>query len=360
MARYRKRTAVAKRSSARKRARKSTYSSMSRKGVSGRHSGYSSRRKTTTTFKRSFNKAITNKIQNLISKNNPTGTYTKTYSGNVSTVTSNQYSFWDQVNRTAGVLVGGEFLAFDTRKILDAVSILFNSKVAIMNSFGTTLNLDDKTTKFKLQYASWEVEFKNMSDISLELEVWEIEHKRQDASTFLSSYPLALANVNQVGGTTSLIAKIGVNPGQVPQLALNYNIKKVKKTLKPGYTCKHFVKISNVDIDFNKYWDREISQVFQKFSKEIVVRVHPSVNVSSTGIAAEAAYWTGNTTSLDHLVSCIVKEKYVCDAPDDVDFSNEQDSTAWFTDFPAALDTPNIRTVENINLYEQSSAQLQP
>lgn len=303
--------------------------------------------------------SFTQKVQRVLSKNKPTGTYTKTYTGNLKTFSDNVYSFHKDVSRVTTTLAGSDFLAFDTRRVMDAVSVLFNGKTAAMNGYLTPGNLDSKTTKFRLQYASYKMSIKNTSDITLDVEIWAVDNKHQEAQTFVDAYTESLANLNQVGGATSLITKIGVNPSQIPQLAKNYNIKRIKKTLKPGNTCTYFTSIADRTIDFIQYWEGAEEQFFQKFAKQLYIRTKPTLSVAYNNLTSASAYFGGSATAFQHPVMVEITEKYKVDAPDDVASANENDSWAWFNDLPAAPagDGPARRTVENQNYSEHFQAQ---
>lgn len=308
---------------------------------------------------RSRSNTFTQKVQRVLSKNKPTGNYTKTYTGNLTTLNDNTYTFHSRVSRETTALLGSDFLFFDVRKILDAVSVLFNGKPTAMNGYLTPGNMDDKTTKFRLQYASVAVTFKNITDITWDCEFWAIDNKHQDAATFDSDYTAALTNLNQVGGTTSLITKIGVQPSQIPQLAKNYHMKKIKKTLKPGYSYTYFTSIADRIIDYIQYYEGDQLQFFQKFSKQLTMRCKPTMSSSFNTVGGNVGYFSGDAGQFDHPFMVEVTEKYKLDCPDDVPSEKENDSWAWFTDLPARkTGEPNgIRGVENINFREANNAQ---
>lgn len=307
---------------------------------------------------RSRSSTFTQKVQRVLSKNTPTGTYTKTYTGNLPNLNDNGYTFHSQISRESVPLAGSDFLFFDTRKIMDAVSILYNAKSADMNSYLTPGNMGVETTKFRLQYASVKVNVKNITDIAWDVEFWAIDNKHQDTSTFANDYAAALTNLNTVGPAAT-ISTIGVEPSQIPQLAKNYNMKRTKRTLQSGQSFSYFTSISDRIIDFIQYFEGTETQFFQKFSKQLIMRFKPSLSVSYNATNANVGYYSGSSGSFDHPFMVEVTEKYKLDCPEDVATDKEKDVWAWFTDIPDRIlaDSPAIRTVQNINFREANTAQ---
>lgn len=149
-----------------------------------------------------------------------------------------------------------KFTPLSAKRILDAVSVLYNGKTAAVNFEKSTGNFDAKELKVEVQYASYRLELTNHSESTAWVTCYEVMAKDNSQIDFINSAANIISSgtfdfssspaLFQFQPPSSLTGQykmpINMNFSDIKGLEKLYHIKKLsKKLVKPGrsyvYKC---------------------------------------------------------------------------------------------------------------------------
>lgn len=295
---------------------------------------YSHRRRGKTHLKPKTVAAVKTIVNTVLSKNNSTGKYIKRYTCELGVPASNVQTVTQTFLRDGAGFVGGQPSCGISKKILDAVSILFNGKTSAMDYEITTNNFDELTLKFHIQYMSCKYVITNQTTQTYHFDLYSASHKGLSNDTLFGDFSSGMTDINQTGGTTSTLSKLGVLATQVPAVVNNWRVKRDAFELKPGEKREFFYTThKNTLIDFEKLHDGGVLQDYTRLSESLCFSYYAMVNRNHLTTAGAVGHFKG-TIDAKYGINIEVEEKYVFDAPANTDIDKDVDSICWFNDFP--------------------------
>nr|WPR18607.1 MAG: capsid protein [Crogonang virus 142] len=238
------------------------------------------KRKRKTTERKTRNK-IRKIVKQELKKDVPQGRYVKMYGGfaklpaadhenNTVDATIFLQNVPGALNKQFNALKRLDF--FTPVLLNDVASVLFNGKNALVGPDTTGDFAKIADLKFTIYDARATVMFKNCTEMTLELVVYEITPRDLEEEDFGTDWVKAMesTNMTQVGGTTATPFTLGVSPLQLKGLWERYKMVQKKKSLRPGQSFSHQVKMpKNFEFDGSKYFDSNVLAKYTKFSKQI-------------------------------------------------------------------------------------------
>jgi hypothetical protein len=242
----------------------------------------------------SVKKALKQIVKNEIHCAATVSVLTKKYSGNVDMQTSNDRvdRVFTNSNRAGGNDTGfAEFdmqwTPYNTKRLLDAASVLYNGKTPAVKISGT--NFDYKLLQADFLYASYKIVFINHQNVPIEMDMYEVTYKSNSNTAFLDAAKQGLSQQKfvtggdptfTVVGTTNFgyIMDLGLEFTMIESLSKSFAIKKLKtKKLLPGKTASYFSKMPASCCDFSKrvLADGTTLASYAKGDKQLVIRVRP-------------------------------------------------------------------------------------
>jgi len=302
-------------------------------------------------FKRksSRNAAAVRKIvKAVIHKEEPLGTYTKTWNAYLEEPPSNAQIVTQEAWQNGAQRAGCDFRFFSRARLLDAVSVLFNNKTKDINYSTTTDNFTTTGLKFNVKYASAQVEIINYSDTVVEYTAVKLEPKNDTDSNARDTFVNALTTIEQPGPGVS-VSHYSVLPGQLPQMNHQYSMKKQKFLLKPGQRVKFFFSAKPGHCDFGQNFGTGSTplQYLKRWSQELMLIYRPDIVVGydlGTGTKEVVGHYVGGTGPLNGIV-VQVKEVYKINAPENTSDAEDNDQYAWYHDLVAHDPGHNVRQV---------------
>lgn len=238
------------------------------------------RRKTTGKTRRAKNRRKSNKkkggkelvkkikgvVKSVMECAENTGTYSKRYTGEFEPyVNAGQKRISFSMTRN-GTNTGPHFVndmryCMTRKKLLDAVSVLFNNKTRSANWNNGVLNFVIKGFKMDLLYASLDIKWINYTEWAFDCEIFEVVNKHNTDTSFLDDAKAMNEQVEWVGAnptfstasTTQFDMDMGLEFGMMKGVAGKYSVKKVKTgRVYPGQTIGYFKKWGPQCIDLTK------------------------------------------------------------------------------------------------------------
>lgn len=201
------------------------------------------------------------------------------------------------ISGTAGLVQGSEWQFFSPLKIVDAASVLWNSKLAAedyasqtgnLNTVhvestglpvvGTQTNPNIKGLKIMIQNSYVKFKFKNNSQRAMTLCVYNVVPKiKFPAQTPLQAFQDAIiaeadgANSAYMSAVTvnhtstqqaqALFANPAVEPNMFKTFTSSYKYEKVLIKIAPGETCSHSLQgPKGYELDYGKLWDAGVNK----------------------------------------------------------------------------------------------------
>jgi len=290
-------------------------------------------------------KTVKEIVKRELSKEDPTGTYYKNYAGTLllpGPGTNSQIA-GDHVFWTEGQIQKQRLAFFTPAQIVDAASILFNSKTAAIPDTGTSGNFGTVSLKFNIVYASATVTLRNFFTGIIDIHLYEVTAKHMEPDWFGDDYTdsLEASNMQQVGGVTFNRSSLNVKPTQVSELKTRYAIKTVTKRLQPGESFTHFMSMkANTQFNYQDNIDGNAACFVNKYSKQLFYTYSPVLSpifdAVDSRLKVGRAYRTvaSSTTSLG-CITCEVKEFYKMDPPTGITISNARDTVCVLNAYEA-------------------------
>lgn len=246
--------------------------------------------------KKKFSKKVKDIIRKVEEDGHPVGNYIKEWVGDLSPINFGVpvgspavapsgwwWCFSHLINsdnaspRTNNAL---RFTPITAAKILDAASVLFNSKPTSLDFTVAGGNqLDPKTTIVNVHYASAQWEIKNNSELTIELTEYIINNKDNTNQAFMDTWKKMLDNESYSGTLPELNATKAVgkgstvvnatsdyafianynsmHPGQCEGMHKRYSWTKKVMVMEPGTTMKRYFKYGNSAVDYSKTMDNQ-------------------------------------------------------------------------------------------------------
>lgn len=239
---------------------------------------------------------LNKKIQNVINKNHNMGIYHRFSTGQLRLNTifgavDYFYGFSYLNNVATGDTYDNAFIPFQPVKVMDAASVLFNSKAKDWKGPTTFVgNMSSSDTNVMLCYASYEVDIKNITDFELSFTLFEYKNKSNTDVPFIDDFsasitaepwagggPTLIPGTNQIGWTLDR----GVELGQASSLPMKYTlVKKYTKLVKPGAHFKMNYSIRDKEYDFAKYLNQTGTfSLYGRGFQQIVLKVEPVIHM---------------------------------------------------------------------------------
>lgn len=292
------------------------------------------RRKPKKAFRRGrATKSLVKTIKSVVHGEMPLGTYTRHYSGVMKDLVDGEQAIAQDLYRDGIIVAGADTRYFNTARLLDAASVLFNSKAKDLNYSTSLNNFGTEGLKFNIQYMSVTVVVRNITNAVIEFECLVCDNKEDTQSNAAETFSRGLTTIEQAG-TPALSTQIGVEPSQIPQMHRSFNTRKIRFRLAPGQEKKIFLKGKTGHCDFDAMYDQTTLQSFnKKFTQQILWRYWPSNCVAQA--FAGSGTTAGNYISTSDPIPGIaveVTEKYKFNAPENTTAAEENDQYAWLDD----------------------------
>lgn len=309
------------------------------------------RRKQAIKSKKTFDKKVTKVVKKVMECAENVGTYNKTYTGDFEPyVNAGQYRVAYSMNRNttnaSPHTVFNMSYVMTRKKILDAVSVLFNSKTKGMNWSDPTNLFGIKGLKIDVLYMSQEYIWWNYTEYAFDVEIFEITNKYNTETPFIEDAASMLAADEWEGGvptltsatTTAYDMSFALEFGMIKGVNSKYIIKKVKSgRLYPGQSVKYFKKWGHQCIDFTKQTvlagGVQVLPSYAKGDTQFILRYTPVTHghtSSTTMIATNLA----NATSHDYGFLVEVKETFKFFQPAETDETKGGDKRCIHVDWP--------------------------
>lgn len=296
-------------------------------------SSLSRKRKATTKKRAIMNKKskkdpLTRKIERVLNGNHSVGTYTKQWNGTLPNVLNEQQRM-DIAAEQDGVTVARDFRFFSSRKILDAVSVMFNNKVHALDFNISTNNFEITGLKVVIPYMSVRVTFFNNSSVGHFYEISICKSKKNQPNDILSKINSELNSIVQVGGVEKTTVYPGVKVGQMPIVKSDYSVTTKKFQLQPAQSKTIRLTVKNYTLEYDKVVEKNVLNEFIKgLTVEMIVRHWPHFTTADKAGKTVAGMFTTSDSQRGCVVSC--KEIYKIQAPEQTADDRNKDNVGWY------------------------------
>lgn len=332
------------------------------RGSGGRRVRPTHRRKRTGVKARRARKAIKQIVKDTLQCTENVGTYTKVYTGEIEPIcTADDQKVAYSATRVQGNIpphsvIALQFLPHTSKKILDAASVVYNSKPKSID-YTTVGDFAAKGFKLDVIYASYSLEVWNYTDMAYEIDMIEVTNKSSSNANVLSigkELHEAMDWVNVVpywnpAAGNQFDIQHGLKFGSVTGLEKKYMLKHDKKIVYPGHKHTYFSKMSGC-IDFNKNLlgvggGTATLATYVRGEKQVVIAYRPVLHLQGDGTgnyvsSMEAGFGASNRGFLTKVV-----EKYKFVEPDETPVANSGEKHELLTDIP------QLSGVDPYNLY---------
>lgn len=289
--------------------------------------------------KRTGNKSsvLTKKIKRIVDRavhiEQPLGRYWKQWGVIAANMTDNQ-QLWldgDSLLQDGAVAVGSELVHMHTQKILDAFSVLFNAKVAVLPY--DSGNFDSVDLKFPFESMTTEVTIRNITAVIIDYQYLVATTKRDTTVNFHTNFTAAMTatNITQSGGTTATKVQLNVDPRVLPSLQKHYRMTSRTGTLYPGQQKTFRLHTKRRHIDFNKFLVGTTKQLYiSGLTKEMIFRLQPHVSLTYDTTVAQLNSGQYVVNGADYGVAIEVKEMWKMRPAENAAESTQEDRYAWY------------------------------
>ena len=271
-------------------------------------------------------KNFKNKVHAVESAKQAKGTYTVRIMGNILTCfQSNQqqasaelyYGNGVQITSTSSgnPAIANAFNWFTQGDMLDAASVLFNSKVSDVAASITTGNFNTETLVLQIPYASVTMKLRNNTMTVHEFDFYQCIPVISTTSSALADWQSAVAQ--ESGNISAQNADwYGAEPGQTSTFGKKWKYTKKTFVLAPGKSVEHFVKQGPLCYTYSKYLNTTTNFNFPKGigMSCFIVNRRPQLVPNTSGVAAHHS--TSYTVANYSWVTCELVSKFVIEAPE--------------------------------------------
>lgn len=244
------------------------------------------------------------------------------------------------------------------RKLVDAISVLFNGKAA---GFYTSTG-DIVTTQMIVPEITHTAtyEFTNNTPHQQVFLMYEVVTKEDTDSTCYSNWNNM--SVPQEGGTTRAVTYFGMRPEYYPQFKDAYTIKKKTfKVLQPGQRMVYTMKVNAKHLKFDS-WTKSGSttawRFHKNFTKELMVInwAKPIVGRQSAGTLTVAEWNCSDVAGYGVVVQS--SDYFTIRCPENISTANVKDNALCvFSQYTSLLDPAAVTTVLPKSISVVSPAQ---
>lgn len=219
----------------------------------------------------------------------------------------------------AGVVPsGGVYSAFDTLRILDAASQMYNLKAYAFDFAIAAGSFNNENLKVHVRNASFSMDLRNNTQVAKEIILYVCKPKLYTSNTALADWVASLAADNSnIGGLT--ITEYGLTPANTKRFTKEWSYTTERVFLEPGCKGKLFVQgPQDKWYDYSKLQlNASLSTFVPGFGVSMFV-VMRNTEVSGTTPGSAIAIYTqaGNGLNSTHGVSALLKWNYAIYAPE--------------------------------------------
>ena len=223
------------------------------------------------------------------------------------------------------------FRVLSPRKLLDAVSVLYNGKDSTVGASQPIGSFDVEKTSANFHYASATYTITNITDVEYEFHMFEFENRRSFSGVALDVFDEAMTKTAWVG-TEPTSDDFGTYPTQFDFFKERYKTtKQLKFVLKPGQKKRLYYKFSGC-IDFKKFMiDADSMYASCRGFKELNFICYPTEALNFNVDAADPTGATGVSypnrlaprVSPGRCFAVEVNEVYKVQQPDETEDSKE-------------------------------------
>jgi len=304
-------------------------------------------------------KVIKSVVKKTLDCSFPTGTYHKSYVGEMywNNITPNVQVVWGDMMRykshTAPYTNGNmSFTPFNGRRLLDALSVVYNNKTKSMDMLNTVNNFDDSKIQADFTYCSYELKITNNSSFAYEVELVMGTAKRDTNEEFRTAWDIAMDEFPWRQGkpnpNTMNIGTAGWN-----QLNQKWAIKNKKFRLLPGHTKTFFTTYKGC-VAFHKHRipvgeTVQLPTMLKGISESWLFIAKPTAGAmfsltNDQKVLGVVGITQGNQWG--QVITCEVKEVYKFLQPESTLDEYEGNAAVFLTDYPMRPDPPPGQTSE--------------
>lgn len=322
---------------------------------------------------RQARRAVKAVVNNVLQCKENVGVYTKTYGGDLNPNNLNdQMRVAFSMNRFQ--TNGGPYTPFtmgwhphSVKRVLDAVSVLYNGKAANIN-IDATGNFIYQGFKCDVLYASYKLDVFNYTDLPYEMEFIEVTNKGNKLQNFTDDLEEFINGQSWVSGTpffnkdeaVQYNYKTGLDFGMLKGIATNYSLKSiVKGVVKPGEKISYFSTLKDKCIDFGRHVTTQTAGAtpevasYAKGEKQVVLLYRPVAHLQQDLVAGtyslshnDKTANVGTEEAKDRGFVCEIKEVFKVLQPAETLDIHEGEQRAILTDlFTVSRGATNCKEV---------------
>lgn len=237
------------------------------------------------------------------------------------------------------------FTPFNLKRLLDAVSVLYNGKSKAINYEATVDNFPDqgKGLQVDFTYCSYTMRLSNQSKVPMDVVLYKATSKMNHSQTFIDAWSNSINSQPWRAGAPA-ITVVNMTPGVGDaEMRRHWTWKPIKFQLLPGQT-KFFSAKWKGCLDFSKYMSSGTLQEYGKnISEEWTFVFKPSFSIRgnrTTNSLIMGHYGIDGPDADDAALKAIVfevKEVYNCLQPPEADDTYEGNAVVNLMDYPAPL-----------------------
>lgn len=301
--------------------------------------------------RKTASKTLKKQIKSVLEKERNVGTFHKNYvmDQRMHIIAPNSQNFFSHgkrgnANAAPYTIANCGFTPFDLRKILDAVSVMYNGKIKGFAFDALTNNFDRKGLKIDVQYMSYGLEIKNIAMVPYHVTLYRATAKENLNSYFEDLWAQSINTVEWAGGAPSR-ESLHNTPFE-PMMKKKWNIKATSWVLKPGHSKKFFTNWKG-QLNFDKFYDGAAEAIFGKgVSQNWCFVYHPVMGLAGVPTVVDPQTGVmvndGNATSAG--ITFEVKEVYRISQPEDTKDAHEGNPHVFYNDYPAAPEGHRVIT----------------
>lgn len=308
-------------------------------------------------------KAAKNMVKSVVKKtldcSFPTGTYHKSYVGEMywNNVVPNVQVVWGDMQRykshNAPYTNGNmSFTPFNGRRLLDALSVVYNNKTKSIDMLNTVNNFDDSKIQADFTYCSYELKITNNSSFAYDVELVMGTAKRDTNEEFRDAWDSAMDEFPWRQGkpnpNTMNFGTAGWN-----QLNQKWAIKTKKFKLLPGHTKTFFTTYKGC-VAFHKHRipvgnTVQLPTMLKGISESWLFIAKPTAGAmfslsNDQKVLGVVGITQGNQWG--QVITCEVKEVYKFLQPESTLDEYEGNAAVFFVDYPMRPDPPEGQVSE--------------
>lgn len=208
------------------------------------------------------NKQFKAKVMKALESKAPVGRYNMQYNGTLPLVPAVNSQWVDAViydgSRTSAIAsasgaISGPIDFFSARRVLDAASVMFNSKARDVNYQVATGNFGVQGLKVDVVYQTVEIKFRNNTNLLYEIDWYECVPKVDTDIAPNTFWANALASeAGKQNLHTTLATTYGATPGMIDGFTHVWKYTKRIVKLEPGQNSQFVIKGPKMTYDFDR------------------------------------------------------------------------------------------------------------